>query len=323
MMPAYEVSRTLVKSPPEVWSELEKVERLAELLGDGTIEIVDAKAESRIEWRGERASGTIEISASGWGTKVKLTAEAAVVVDEVADLDVAADEAKPVGEDLCAAEVEDVGDAASVVEDSYLVEVVTDGEDEAVVEPAASEKDAADADLAIERTTSTAEPTKRVGFWKRLFGGADLKTTVELEPVIEPGVDPGVEPESEPKTSPPAARVSKTQRESPSEPEVETEPESPSGPETETDPHLLSEAGSEPESLSEPVLEPEPVSEQDTVTEPELVAEPEPEPNLEQSVSAESDCATGAVTAPLDYEAILTGVLDHLGSAHKRPFTQV
>ena len=75
-MPAYEVSRTLVKSAPEVWAELERVERLAELLGDGAIEIVSMRAESQLEWRGDRASGTIEIAASGWGTKVKLTAEA-------------------------------------------------------------------------------------------------------------------------------------------------------------------------------------------------------------------------------------------------------
>ncbi|MGB0872976.1 MAG: hypothetical protein ACPGYP_07550 [Solirubrobacterales bacterium] len=76
-MPAYDVSRTLVKSQPEVWAELEQVERLAELLGDDAIEITRSEPETTIEWQGESANGTIEISASGWGTKVRLTAETA------------------------------------------------------------------------------------------------------------------------------------------------------------------------------------------------------------------------------------------------------
>ncbi|MGB1582706.1 MAG: hypothetical protein ACPHCI_02840, partial [Solirubrobacterales bacterium] len=52
-------------------------ERLAELLGDDAIEITRSEPETTIEWQGESANGTIEISASGWGTKVRLTAETA------------------------------------------------------------------------------------------------------------------------------------------------------------------------------------------------------------------------------------------------------
>src|SRR6476659_1111006 len=74
-MPAYEISRTLVKSQPEVWAEIEKVERLAELLGDDAISITRAEPESTIAWEGSSASGTIEIEASGWGTKVSLKTE--------------------------------------------------------------------------------------------------------------------------------------------------------------------------------------------------------------------------------------------------------
>lgn len=94
-MPAFEVSRTLVKSPPEVWSELEKAERLAELLGDDSIAITRAVPESTIEWRGANAGGTIEIKAGGWGTKVRLTAEVAepiVAEPVVAEPVVVADE---------------------------------------------------------------------------------------------------------------------------------------------------------------------------------------------------------------------------------------
>lgn len=79
-MTVYDVSRTLVKSQPEVWAELEKTERLAELFGDDAITITRAEPESKIEWKGSNAEGTIEISGSGWGTKVRLTAEMPAVI---------------------------------------------------------------------------------------------------------------------------------------------------------------------------------------------------------------------------------------------------
>lgn len=97
-MPAFEVSRTLVKSAPEVWSELEKTERLAELLGDGAITITRLNPETVIEWRGSTASGKIEIAASSWGTKVRLTAEAEEQVEPVSI--VAEVEHEPVAEQL-------------------------------------------------------------------------------------------------------------------------------------------------------------------------------------------------------------------------------
>ena len=68
--------RTLVKSPPELWTELSEVESLARHLGEfGEIRITKLEPETTVAWEGERASGTVEIAASGWGTKVTLTAE--------------------------------------------------------------------------------------------------------------------------------------------------------------------------------------------------------------------------------------------------------
>jgi hypothetical protein len=67
--------RTLVKSPPELWSELSEVERLARHLGAfGEIRITRLEPEHTVAWEGEAASGTVMIEPSGWGTKVTLTA---------------------------------------------------------------------------------------------------------------------------------------------------------------------------------------------------------------------------------------------------------
>jgi hypothetical protein len=67
--------RTLVKSPPELWSELSEVERLARHLGAfGEIKITKLEPEHTVAWEGESASGTVMIEPSGWGTKVTLNA---------------------------------------------------------------------------------------------------------------------------------------------------------------------------------------------------------------------------------------------------------
>ncbi|HEV3229236.1 MAG TPA: hypothetical protein VGY97_07170, partial [Solirubrobacteraceae bacterium] len=66
--------RTLVKSPPELWSELSDPASLARHLGEfGEIRITRLEPETRVVWEGDEASGTVELAASGWGTKVTLT----------------------------------------------------------------------------------------------------------------------------------------------------------------------------------------------------------------------------------------------------------
>ena len=71
-----EARRTLVKSPPELWAELSDPESLAKHLeAFGEIRITRLDPESTVAWEGDRARGTVELSASGWGTKVTLTAE--------------------------------------------------------------------------------------------------------------------------------------------------------------------------------------------------------------------------------------------------------
>lgn len=70
-----EVQRTLVKSPPELWAELSDPAALARHLGElGEIRITKTKSEERVEWEADGATGTVLIKASGWGTKVTLSA---------------------------------------------------------------------------------------------------------------------------------------------------------------------------------------------------------------------------------------------------------
>jgi hypothetical protein len=71
-MATVEVSRTLVKSPPELWEELQG-ERLREALGAG--KITPTEDERLIVWEGEDSRGTATLEPSGWGTRVTLRAD--------------------------------------------------------------------------------------------------------------------------------------------------------------------------------------------------------------------------------------------------------
>jgi hypothetical protein len=70
-MTSYEVSRTLVKSPPELWAELEG-ERLRSAVGD--VKIKTAEPERELAWEADGAAGLARLEPSSWGTKVTLTA---------------------------------------------------------------------------------------------------------------------------------------------------------------------------------------------------------------------------------------------------------
>ena len=75
-----EAKRTLVKSPPELWAEVSDPGALARHLGEfGEIRITRTEPESLVVWEGEKAAGRVHLEPSGWGTRVTLTAEAAVV----------------------------------------------------------------------------------------------------------------------------------------------------------------------------------------------------------------------------------------------------
>jgi hypothetical protein len=72
----HQASRTLLKSPPELWAECSEAQSLARHLGEaiGEIRITRLEPEITVAWEGERVSGTVRLEPSGWGTKVTLTA---------------------------------------------------------------------------------------------------------------------------------------------------------------------------------------------------------------------------------------------------------
>jgi len=73
-MPEVQAERRIVKSPPELWAELSELESLARHLEEfGEIRITRLEPETTVAWEGDEVSGTVELEASGWGTKVRLT----------------------------------------------------------------------------------------------------------------------------------------------------------------------------------------------------------------------------------------------------------
>ena len=81
-----EVQRTLVKSPPELWAEVSDPASLAHHLGElGEIRITRTEPEKLVEWEAQDAHGTVAIKASGWGTKVTLTANRKLSAPELSE----------------------------------------------------------------------------------------------------------------------------------------------------------------------------------------------------------------------------------------------
>ncbi len=81
-----EAARTLVKSPPELWAEVSDPAALARHLGAfGEIRITRLDPESTVAWEGDRASGTVDLEPTGWGTKVTVRADEAAPSEPVAE----------------------------------------------------------------------------------------------------------------------------------------------------------------------------------------------------------------------------------------------
>ena len=74
------MSRTLVKSPPELWEELQG-DCIPEAMGGASVN--PREPERELAWAGDGVEGTARIEPSNWGTKVVLTAE---TEEQVAEL---------------------------------------------------------------------------------------------------------------------------------------------------------------------------------------------------------------------------------------------
>jgi hypothetical protein len=75
-------SRTLVKSPPEVWEQLDHPGRMqglmCALVGHATdVSVYEREEESKLAWKAASDEGRIEVELAekGWGTNVSVSAE--------------------------------------------------------------------------------------------------------------------------------------------------------------------------------------------------------------------------------------------------------
>jgi ribosomal protein L12E/L44/L45/RPP1/RPP2 len=73
-------SRTLVKSPPEVWEQLDHPGRMQGLMSAlvghaAEVEVYERVEESKLAWKADDARIEVRIAEKGWGTNVSVSAE--------------------------------------------------------------------------------------------------------------------------------------------------------------------------------------------------------------------------------------------------------
>jgi hypothetical protein len=161
-----EVQRTLVKSPPELWSELSNPDALARHLSElGEIRITAVEPETKVEWEAEGSSGVVHLKQSGWGTKVTLSVTRVAPAVEEPQLEAAAI-AEPVAAEP---ETEPVAAEAAAVEAELVAAVEPDP-----VAPVESDSE-----------PSPVEPEPQLGFFARLFRKRKAKPAAVIEPEPE------------------------------------------------------------------------------------------------------------------------------------------
>ncbi|MGI8921381.1 MAG: hypothetical protein ACR2HD_06860 [Solirubrobacteraceae bacterium] len=214
--------RTLMKSAPELWSQVSDPEALGERLDLGEIRITRTEDERHVAWEGDDISGDVTLEPSGWGTRVTLTARRGGVTEEK-DADEHAPVA-PAGETPAGEEpvsetppTTTVGSAArppidphETVEPPALpaTEVATPVESAVTDQlPARAERPAESARSAG-AAPSAAPPRAKLGFWARIFGHRAPATVPAPEPTVEaPAPEPTVEaPAPEPTVEAPASQ---------------------------------------------------------------------------------------------------------------------
>jgi hypothetical protein len=334
-----EVQRTLVKSPPELWAEISDPDSLARHLGElGEIKITRIEPERLVEWEAAGTTGKVEITASGWGTKVTLSVERELPESAAEKTATAAPEQpQSAAEDTPA--IAPVLEPA-VIEDVHEPEPVEDEPSEARHDPVtASERFAPDfppplrgerleAPPALETTAPAAAPIEaaeelapapepepepepaRPGFFARLFGRGSRSSA---QRVVMEQPEPAEERESEPAPPPlPGERW----------PTISTD-----FPALRATPLVSALTPVEPPSPPDPTPAAVEVTEIATVREPpapESEPEPGPEPYLAPQAPQPDLAAELREVEETSEEmtAVLSAVLDRLGAAHHRPFSR-
>jgi hypothetical protein len=178
-MTEHTATRTLVKSPPELWAECSNADALTRHLdGFGDIKITRLEPETAVAWEGEQVRGTVRLEPSGWGTKVTLTAVAeggGAAVERVA-----------------------VAPPAVVAVEPVAVEPVVEPEPS---EPASAPKRPGFFSRLVAKLVGTAEPEPELVLQDLTAESAAppaAKPKVMVEPEAAPDPDPDPEPVAEP-----------------------------------------------------------------------------------------------------------------------------
>jgi hypothetical protein len=301
-MTEHMASRTLVKSPPELWAECSDAASLARHLDQfGEIRITRLEPETAVAWEGERARGTVRIEPSGWGTKVILTAvaaeeEASAFADAAGPVEAAHAAAAPeplheASEPPLVVAAPEAGDAEPVVVEApegseaepVVVEAPQAGEAEPVV--------VTDRPQTIKPATDLPARRRRFARLFGLFRGPRPQSGV---PVGRVALD---RPKPEPEFKPPAERAPAA-TETPA-----TEASATDTPAADTPATVTPATGT-------------PVTEAFPTEAPATEALPTHAPATEASATD-----TPATVTPAT-EAALTAALDSLGQAHHRPYSR-
>jgi len=281
-----EVQRTLVKSPPELWSELSDPAALARHLGElGEIHIVRVEAEKTVEWAAEHTTGTVSIQPSGWGTKVTLSVTRERVAPPPGPAEQESAEPADTAEPTHTAEPPDTAEPTDIAEPIETAEPqVAEIEATAEVEPASEESQQQPA----EDVPELAAAATRRGFFARLFRRRrSAETAAPQSETIAPTPPPG--------PGGAFAAVSEALVQQAMDSQAFTDPPTPAAVATAS------------EQTEPSVLEHETQAEQSADIAAELMAA--------EGVAAD-EVAAEEVTA------VLAAVLDRLGAAHHRPFSR-
>lgn len=221
-----EAKRTLVKSPPELWSEVSDAESLARHLDRvGQIRITRVEPETAVEWEAEGANGSVRLQPSGFGTKVTLSLSRELPPTEPApaEREPAGDPApEPEPPEPVATEPTPKPEAILSAEPGVFAEPVVP----AGLEPLASEP-------AITQTQTEPPPdpvieAPRAGFFARLFKRRRKPIASAIESIDTPLDEPEPVTLDEPEPMPVAEPIETGEPEaapSTREPEATSEPE--------------------------------------------------------------------------------------------------
>jgi hypothetical protein len=357
-----EVQRTLVKSPPELWSELSDPDALARHLGElGEIKITRTEPEKLVEWEAEGTTGTVAIKASGWGTKVTLTVHHEPPARAAAAPAVAAPED------------EDAPDASAEAQDDAQQQ--TSGDEPATI----AQQPPAEAVSADPKPAPATEAARRAAGWPDARGHAgpaiesDLRAAEADAPIsdhapwhleaaahtLQAGSAAELQPETEPapqesrrgffarlfgsrrkRSNAAATEAREPADHATDQPQVTQPVADVPEPATVSQPEVVTDTDAALDTLAD-TSAPEAPAE---VTEPVAIAEPQPDdsaavdakaegaeaettPDPEPATTAESvdlaaELKAAEEIAAEQVKAVLTGVLDRLGAAHHRPFSR-